>query len=74
VVAGRAESITVNACGLVQGIALVTFPAASFGLTVPSLNTLAAAFRPAAADKKAEWLYQVDGEHGQDPTEGHWSS
>jgi choline dehydrogenase-like flavoprotein len=22
---------------------------------------------------KAEWLYQVRGEHGQDPTEGHWS-
>jgi choline dehydrogenase-like flavoprotein len=22
---------------------------------------------------KAEWLYQVHGEHGQDPTEGHWS-
>ncbi len=28
-VASRAESATVNACGLVQGIALVTFPAAS---------------------------------------------
>jgi choline dehydrogenase-like flavoprotein len=22
---------------------------------------------------KAEWLYQVHGAHGQDPTEGHWS-
>jgi choline dehydrogenase-like flavoprotein len=22
---------------------------------------------------KAEWLYQVHGEHGADPTEGHWS-
>jgi choline dehydrogenase-like flavoprotein len=22
---------------------------------------------------KAEWLYQVHGEHGGDPTEGHWS-
>jgi choline dehydrogenase-like flavoprotein len=22
---------------------------------------------------KAEWLYQVHGQHGQDPTEGHWS-
>ena len=22
---------------------------------------------------KAEWLYQVHGEHGIDPTEGHWS-
>jgi choline dehydrogenase-like flavoprotein len=22
---------------------------------------------------RAEWLYQVHGEHGQDPTEGHWS-
>jgi choline dehydrogenase-like flavoprotein len=22
---------------------------------------------------KAEWLYQVHGEHGTDPTEGHWS-
>jgi choline dehydrogenase-like flavoprotein len=22
---------------------------------------------------KAEWLYQVHGEHGEDPTEGHWS-
>jgi hypothetical protein len=28
-VASRAESVTVNAAGLVQGIALVTFPAAS---------------------------------------------
>ena len=34
--AGRAESITVNACGLVQGIALVTFPAASTIFTAPS--------------------------------------
>ena len=22
---------------------------------------------------KAEWLYQVHGNHGEDPTEGHWS-
>jgi len=22
---------------------------------------------------KAEWLYQVHGAHGEDPTEGHWS-
>jgi choline dehydrogenase-like flavoprotein len=22
---------------------------------------------------RAEWLYQVHGEHGEDPTEGHWS-
>jgi len=22
---------------------------------------------------RAEWLYQVRGEHGEDPTEGHWS-
>jgi len=22
---------------------------------------------------KAEWLYQVHGKHGEDPTEGHWS-
>jgi choline dehydrogenase-like flavoprotein len=22
---------------------------------------------------RAEWLYQVHGDHGQDPTEGHWS-
>ena len=22
---------------------------------------------------KAEWLYQVHGTHGEDPTEGHWS-
>src|SRR5215510_2048903 len=22
---------------------------------------------------KAEWLYQVHGNHGDDPTEGHWS-
>src|SRR5271167_2317791 len=22
---------------------------------------------------KAEWLYEVHGEHGADPTEGHWS-
>ena len=34
--AGRAERITVNACGLVQGIALVTFPAASTILTAPA--------------------------------------
>ena len=33
---GRAESLTVNACGLVQGIALVTFPAASTILTAPA--------------------------------------
>ena len=32
----RTESITVNAAGLVQGIALVTFPAASAILTAPS--------------------------------------
>ena len=23
---------------------------------------------------KAEWLYQVHGNRGEDPTEGHWSS
>ena len=22
---------------------------------------------------RAEWLYQVHGNHGEDPTEGHWS-
>jgi Antitoxin FitA-like, ribbon-helix-helix len=35
-VASRAESVTVNACGLVQGIALVTFPAASTIFTARS--------------------------------------
>lgn len=34
--ASGAESATVNACGLVQGIALVTFPAASMILTAPA--------------------------------------
>ena len=34
--ASRAESSTVNACGLVQGIALVTFPAASTIFTDPT--------------------------------------
>ena len=34
--AGRVESSTVNACGLVQGIALVTFPAASTIFTAPA--------------------------------------
>ncbi len=34
-VASRAESVTVNAAGLVQGIALVTFPAASTIFTAP---------------------------------------
>jgi len=34
-VASRAESATVNAAGLVQGIALVTFPAASTIFTAP---------------------------------------
>ncbi len=34
--ASRAESSTVNACGLVQGIALVTFPAASTIFTSPT--------------------------------------
>ena len=33
--ASRAESATVNAAGLVQGIALVTFPAASTIFTAP---------------------------------------
>ena len=34
--ASRAESVTVNAAGLVQGIALVTFPAASTIFTARS--------------------------------------
>ena len=38
--ASRAESATVNACGLVQGIALVTFPAASTIFTARSAYDL----------------------------------
>lgn len=40
--ASGAESATVNACGLAQGIALVTFPAASMILTAPGSYDLSA--------------------------------
>ena len=66
--AGRAESITVNACGLVQGIALVTFPAASTIFTAPTDSEPLALMRNhvsvhllrlSVADLEAQGLYNL---------------
>jgi choline dehydrogenase-like flavoprotein len=96
--ASRAERTAVNMAGLVQGIVLVTFPAASTILTARGSYDLSSSqyglmFVPQVIQHadgpspawplsyddfepwytKAEWLYQVHGTHGEDPTEGHWS-
>ena len=64
--ASRAESVTVNAAGLVQGIALVTFPAASTIFTARSSYDLSSSqygamfvpqvFAPARTSAVRSWI------------------